>query len=204
MKIIDVTLPLSESTIAFPGDPYPRFTQTDTGRYLISDISLTTHSGTHIDAPAHYLKAGDTIDTIPLDHLIGTCRVLDVRSAGSTIDAGNIAKKIDNVERLLLKTTYSGSDEFIEDYPCLTPRAAKLLTRKGVKCIGIDSPSIESYHCDGTVHRELLSNGCIIIEFLDLTGVAEGDYDMAALPLRLAGLDGSPARVILIKRNGRE
>jgi len=78
------------------------------------------------------------------------------------------------------------------------------ITGSGIKCVGIDSPSIESYECDGTVHRELLSHGCIIIELLDLSTVEEGDYTMVALPLRLTGLDGSPARVVLIHNQGCE
>jgi arylformamidase len=73
-----------------------------------------------------------------------------------------------------------------------------------MKCVGIDSPSIESYRCDGTVHRELLSHGCIIIELLDLSKVKDGDYTLVALPLRLTGLDGSPARVVLIDDIGCE
>jgi arylformamidase len=73
-----------------------------------------------------------------------------------------------------------------------------------MKCVGIDSPSIESYECDGTVHRELLRRGCIIIELLDLSNVEEGDYTLIALPLRLTGLDGSPARVVLLDDNGCE
>jgi arylformamidase len=73
-----------------------------------------------------------------------------------------------------------------------------------MKCVGIDSPSIESYECDGAVHRELLSRGCIIIELLDLSHVEEGDYTLVALPLRFTGLDGSPARVVLLDENGCE
>jgi len=106
---------------------------------------------------------------------------------------------MDNIGRLLLKTSFSGHHQFTEDYPSLSFDAAHLITSNAIHCIGIDSPSIESYHCDGSVHRELLGNGCIIIELLDLSAVPEGDYDMIALPLRLEGLDGSPARVVLMK-----
>ena len=91
-------------------------------------------------------------------------------------------------------------DTFTEEYPSLALDAACFITDNGIECIGIDSPSIESFNCDGSVHRRLLGNGCIIIELLDLSDVPEGDYEMVALPLRLAGLDGSPARVILMKQ----
>ena len=73
MRIIDITRPLSGATVSFPGDPPPSFSQRDAGRYLISDLHMNSHSGTHVDAPVHYLKTGDTIDTVPLDHLIGPC-----------------------------------------------------------------------------------------------------------------------------------
>jgi arylformamidase len=204
MKIIDITRPLSEKILVYPGDIAPVFRQTDHGHYLITDLHLSTHTGTHIDAPVHYLKTGDTIDTIPLSHIMGTCRVLDVTHAGSSITANHLKGRLDGIDRLLLKTSFSGTDRFEENYPCLTADAARLITAGNMKCAGIDSPSIESYHCDGTVHRELLSHGCIIIELLDLSGVEEGDYKMVALPLRLTGLDGSPARVVLIDNTGCE
>jgi arylformamidase len=204
MQIIDITRPLSGDAVVYPGDRTPVFSQSDRGMYLISDLTMSSHSGTHIDAPVHYLKRGKTIDSVSLTSLIGRCRVLDLCNAGSTITAGDLEGKISNTERLLLKTTFSGINRFTEDYPSLTVDGARLITRCGLKCVGIDSPSIEVYACDGTVHRELLSHGCIIIELLDLSGVEEGDYEMVALPLRLKGLDGSPARVVLIKRAGDE
>ena len=197
MKIIDVTRLLANGMLVYPGDMHPSFRQEERGNYLISDLRMSTHTGTHIDAPAHYLKFGDTIDTLPLDNLIGRCRVLDVRGAGSTITPDHLRGRIAGAARLLLKTSFSGTDRFTEDYPCLSDDAAQLVTRSGIRCIGIDSPSIESFHCEGTVHRELLGHGCIIIELLNLSCVTEGDYDMVALPLRLKGLDGSPARVVL-------
>ena len=200
MKIIDVTRPLSENSVVFPGDQTPHFSQSERGLYLISDLHMSSHSGTHIDAPVHYLKCGDTIDTIPLTSLIGSCRVLDLRDTGSAITASHLKGRIGNADRLLLKTEFSSRDRFSEDYPHITLDAAQLITRSGIVCVGIDSPSVEVYDCDGTVHRELLGHGCIIIELLDLSAVPEGDYEMVALPLRLCGLDGSPARVVLIKR----
>lgn len=204
VKIIDITRPLSEDCLTYPGDIAPVFRQADHGHYLITDLHLSTHTGTHIDAPVHYLKVGDTIDTIPLSHIMGTCRVLDVTRAGTSITADHLRGRLDGIGRLLLKTSFSGTDRFDENYPSLTADAARLITGCDMKCVGIDSPSIESYRCDGTVHRELLSHGCIIIELLDLSNVEEGDYTMVALPLRLTGLDGSPARVVLIDNKGCE
>nr|WP_292349244.1 MULTISPECIES: cyclase family protein [unclassified Methanoregula] len=199
MKIIDITRPLKEGMLVFPGDIIPSFSQSDHGRYLISDLHLSSHTGTHIDAPAHYLKSGDTIDTVPLRNLMGGCRVIDVSGAGSLITAAHLRGMIRGATRILLKTRFSGMDTFTNAYPSLALDAAFLLTDAGVECIGIDSPSIESFECDGSVHRQLLEKGCLIIEVLDLSGVPEGDYEMVALPLRLEGLDGAPARVVLIQ-----
>lgn len=201
MRIIDITRPLSENILIYPGDTAPTFRQVDRGHYLISDLHLSTHSGTHIDAPAHYLKTGGTIDSIPLSHVIGACRVVDVTCAGKHITSNHLEGHLDGIHRLLLKTSFSGTDCFDENYPSLTADAALLITRCAMKCVGIDSPSIESYNCDGIVHRELLSHGCIIIELLDLSNVMEGDYTLVALPLPFTGLDASPARVVLIDDN---
>ena len=200
MKIIDITRPLSAGTVSYPGDTPPQFSQRDAGLYLISDLSMNSHSGTHIDAPVHYLKTGDTIDTVPLDHLIGPCQVIDITAAGSAITAEALRGRIGNAKRILLKTAFSRETEFKEDYPHLTRDAAELLVENGVLCVGIDSFSIEAFVCDGSVHRTLLGNGCLIVELLDLSGVGGGEYDLAALPLRLAGLDGAPARVVLIQK----
>jgi len=100
MKIIDITRPLSEDILVYPGDSAPAFRQADHGNYLITDLHLSTHTGTHIDAPLHYLKMGDTIDTIPLLHIMGTCRVLEVSSAGTSITADHLKNRLDGVDRL--------------------------------------------------------------------------------------------------------
>jgi arylformamidase len=201
MKLIDVTRPLIAGMLVYPGDVVPSFSQADHGRYLISDLHLSSHTGTHIDAPAHYLRSSDTIDTIPLDRFIGSCRVIDLSETESTtITAADLEGTLQGVKRLLMKTWFSGEDTFTEDYPSLGYDAACCITDYGVECVGIDSPSIESFNCDGSVHRRLLGNGCIIIELLNLSQVPAGDYEMVALPLRLAGLDGSPSRVILMKK----
>ncbi|MFA4860316.1 cyclase family protein [Methanoregula sp.] len=197
MKIFDITRPLTSSSVVYPGDTPPKFHREDRGLYLITDMQMNSHTGTHIDAPIHYLKVGDTIDLVPLPHLIGKCRVLDVTEEGSTITETCLEGRINGIQRILLKTSFSRSTEFREDYPSLTLGAARYLTNAGLFCIGIDSFSIEAFICDGSVHRELLGHNCIIIELLDLSKVPEGDYTMIALPLRLTGLDGSPARVIL-------
>lgn len=200
MMLIDATRPISPAMLVYPGDMRPAFVQEDRGDYRISEIRLCCHTGTHIDAPSHYLRTGDTVDMVPITHLVGRCRVLDVSRAGSTITEDHLRGRIGGAERILLKTTFSGVERFEENYPCLTADAAGFIAANGIRCIGIDSPSIEQYNGTGEVHRTLLGRGCIIIELLDLSSAGEGEYDMAALPLRLAGLDGSPARVLLFSR----
>ncbi len=200
MQIIDVTRPLFPGMHAIPGVTDPVFRQQDARQYLISDILLSTHGGTHIDAPVHYLKTGTTVDALPLDHLIGPCRVLDLGEVDGEIAPRHLEGRIRGAARLLLKTSYSTADRFSPDFPHLGPDAARLLVREKIVCVGIDSPSIEAIPCDGSVHRELLGSGCSIIEMLDLSAVEEGEYTLIALPLPLAGLDGSPARVVLCRK----
>jgi arylformamidase len=202
MKYFDVTRGLTNNMLVYPGDVPPEFHQEDTGNYLISSLKLSSHTGTHIDAPVHYLKTGDTIDTIQLDSILGTCRVIDLDQIEGIISCNNLKGRVGDETRILLKTSFSGKNIFAEGYPSLGLDAARYIVSCGVKCIGIDSPSIESFQCDGSVHRHLLNNNCIIIELLDLSGVPEGVYEMVALPLRLTGLDGAPARVILKDNHG--
>lgn len=204
MTIIDITRPLAGNSLAYPGDTAPHFVQSDAGLYLVSDIRMSSHSGTHIDAPVHYLKTGLTVDELPLPHLVGPCRVLDVSGAGPLIDASYLKDRTGGVPRILLRTAFSECTSFREDYPSLTLDAAQYLTSTGTLCVGIDSYSVEKFDCDGSVHRELLRHDCLIIELLNLSHVPEGDYTLFALPLRLTGLDGAPARVILVTNEGCE
>lgn len=193
----DVTRPLSEDILIFPGgDPAPSFTREEHENYVITLLSLCTHTGTHIDAPSHYLKEGGTVDAIPPEKLVGRCRVIDLGTR-TAVTRADLEGWTGGGERVLLKTWFSERTAFDPAYPHLTADAAAFLTEAGVACVGIDSPSIEAFDGDGTVHRTLLGEGVAIIELLDLSGVAGGDYYMLALPLRLKGLDGAPARVIL-------
>jgi arylformamidase len=193
----DVTHELSEETPVYPGDIEPRFFPEDCGQYLLTGLRLSTHSGTHIDAPSHYLKNDESIDRIPVASLIGPCRVLDLSDVTGEISGDDLNGRIDGAARILLKTGCNFCGRFDPGYTSLGISAAKIIIAKEIIAVGIDSPSIEKFHGTGDVHRELLGKGIVVIEFLDLERVPEGDYQMIALPLRLRGLDGSPARVIL-------
>jgi arylformamidase len=198
-RIFDVSRPLAPGCLVYPGDIVPQFRQQDHGQYRITDIRISSHSGTHIDAPAHYLDHGATVDQIPFSALMGWCRVIDCSGSGSEITAADIGGKTGDTDKLLLKTTFSGKQEFSEEYPALSVEASRVLAGQGITCIGTDAPSIEGYGSSGEVHRTLLAKGMVIIELLDLTGVTEGEYWMIALPLRLQGSDGSPCRVLLME-----
>lgn len=193
----DATRPLTYGAVVYPGDDVPSMIQEDCGRYLLSHLHLSSHSGTHIDAPSHYIRGAACIDEIPFDKLTGDCRVLEIPGRETEIAVSSLGPALAGAGKILLKTWFSKEMEFREDYPGLSPDAADALVGAGIECVGIDSPSIEPYHGDGSVHRTLLSHGIVIIELLALEGIIGGDYWMVALPLRLRGLDGSPCRVIL-------
>ena len=195
----DITRPLGENVPLYPGDGKPVFRRRERDGYTCTDLQLTTHTGTHLDAPSHYLSGGTTVDRIPFQRLMGKVRVLEMEDAGDAIPAGALSGKLQGVKRVLLRTRASGAHSFGPEFPHLTIDAARFLTGAGTFIVGIDSPSIEAPGGDGSVHRELLGRGISILELLDLSGIAEGDYFMVALPLRLEGLDGSPARVILME-----
>ena len=195
VRQIDVTRVLSPAVVTYPGDIEPRVEKQDTGDYLISSLSLSSHSGTHVDAPDHYLRNGRTVDKLPLGLLIGPCRVIETQA--TAIGPEVFEGRLHGVTRLLIKTWFSRRTRFVAPFPALTPEAARLLAAAGVRVVGTDGPSIEPDGSDGSVHRTLLADGGVVIELLDLSDVAEGDYRLIALPLRIRDGDGAPARVVL-------
>ncbi|NLB00420.1 MAG: cyclase family protein [Methanomicrobiales archaeon] len=195
--IYDITRDLSEETIVYPGDVRPGFHEIDNGQYRVTEMTLGSHTGTHIDAPSHYIRGGLTVDEIPFDLLIGPARVLDCSDAGGVIEPDHIAGCLGGTRTILIKTLFSGRREFDPGYPSLSLDAAEAIVDAGITCIGTDAPSIEPFNGDGSIHRLLLGSGVIILELLDLSAVPPDDYLMTALPMRLKGADGSPVRVIL-------
>jgi arylformamidase len=183
--------------IVYPGDRVPAMEQVDTGQYRVTELTMSSHTGTHIDAPSHYIRGGTTIDKVALKALIGSAQVLDLSHIDGCINAMDLGKISPDTKRVLIKTAFTGSNEFTPDYPHLSTEAARYLVSKGIWCVGIDSPSIEVFLGDGAVHRILLEKGVAIMELLDLAEVSESHYYMVALPLRLQGIDGAPARIIL-------
>jgi arylformamidase len=201
-EVLDITRPLGRGVPLYPGDPRPVFRRREQGGSACTDLRITTHTGTHVDAPSHYLAGGTTVDRIPLERLVGPALVLDMRDAGDAIAADAFSGRLPEGKRILMRTRASGAGSLGPEFPHLTLDAARLLARARSPVVGIDTPSIEAYGGDGSVHRELLERGIPILELLDLSGVAEGEYLMVALPLRLEGIDGSPARAILLRGGG--
>ena len=207
MKIFDVTLPLTPDLPVYPGDPpvslQPVARPSASQPCGVAQLSLGTHAGTHVDAPAHVVPGGATVESLALEILMGKARVVDL-SVGTRIERADLqALDLSADLRVLLKTrqSLSGRREALTDGVYLTEDAAAYLVQAGLKLVGIDSLSVDRFGApDLPAHRALLSAGVIVVEGLDLAEVEPGDYDMTCLPLRLPGADGAPARVVLRER----
>ena len=207
-RIIDVTVPLSADVPTFPGDP--RFQMEFSHRiadgkpYNVARVTLGVHSGTHVDAPYHFLEDGATVEALPLEIMMGKVRVVQV-AARDAIDLADV-QSLDLTDeiRVLFKTRMSGQlrkPKFQEDFVYITPAAAAHLVQAGIKFVGIDYLSVEKFQSpDFPTHHSLLRAGVVIAEGLDLSEAEPGEYDMVCLPLRIVGADAAPARVILKKR----
>lgn len=210
MKIYDITVPISNDLPVYPGDPaihIERILDLDKGDIArVSHLSFSTHIGTHIDPPYHFLKDGVPLDQAPLDVFIGPARVVDVGDAVS-IDAALLSTfDLEGASRVIFKTRNSRfwreANEFQKDFVYLETGAAEALVARGVKLVGIDYLSIEKFGFDKpTTHWTLLGNNVFIVEGLDLNEIAPGDYELICLPLKIKDGDGGPARVVLRELN---
>uniref|UniRef100_A0A831UBX8 Kynurenine formamidase n=1 Tax=Geobacter metallireducens TaxID=28232 RepID=A0A831UBX8_GEOME len=208
MTIHDITVPLSPDLPVYPGDPsvafepVTRIARGDTAN--VTRITMTTHSGTHLDVPSHCRDGGATVDHLPLSLLMGKARVLDLRGTGA-IGRRELARlPARGEERVLLLTDNSllwDRPGFQDDFTHLTEEGAAYLIEAGVRLVGIDYLSIEGIASGITVHRMLLDAGVVILEGITLADVEPGEYELVCLPLRVTGGDGAPARAIL---RGRE
>lgn len=203
---IDITVPLRNAMVHWPGDPPVHIERTaDVERgdsHTLSEISMGSHSATHVDAPLHFLTHGNSVDEMPLDTMIGLARVIEIQDNESIKPEALIKHRIRQGERLLFKTSNSSrvwqSDQFIEDFVYLTKDAASFLADRKVRLVGIDYLSVGGYQRDGSaVHRTLLMGGIWIIEGLDLSQATEGTVELVCLPLKLSRGDGAPARAIV-------
>ena len=207
MKLYDITVPFSTELPVYPGDPAVQIKQVASlaagDICTVSHLSFGSHTGTHVDPPAHFIAGAATLDELSLDVLIGPARVVDVGEI-SAIDVATIdGAKLAGVERVLFKTRNSklwqaGALEFEKEFVYLETPAAERLVELGVKLVGIDYLSIEKFNFEQpTTHYALLGNNVVIVEGLNLTDVAAGDYELICLPMKIRNGDGGPARVVL-------
>jgi arylformamidase len=208
MHTYDVTLTISPDMPVWPGDPSVDLKLvskiSDGASANVSHIKMGVHTGTHVDAPFHFLDNGKTIEEIPLSILVGRAYVLHLPNSVRMITAeilqnANIPPR---TRRVLMRTRNSilwgkKNLSFQEDFVAIDEEASEYLVNRGVKLVGVDYLSVAPFKNSGPTHRILLSAGVVIVEGLDLSKVSQGRYNFHCLPLKLAGSDGAPARVIL-------
>jgi arylformamidase len=203
--IYDLSVPLEPGLPTYDDEPGPELSALKTLERHGVQISLLrqgVHSGTHVDAPSHFIAGGAGVDRAPLGAMLGRCLVVE-HLGTDDIGVGDLerAELPDRLERLIFKTRNSelwGEAGFRTDFLGLERAAAEWLVGRGVRLVGIDYLSIDRYDAEPqAAHLALLRAGVVIVEGLDLRGVPPGPYTLACLPLRLVGADGAPARVVL-------
>ena len=206
MKVIDISVPNGPGQHVYPGDPEPQVASvrqiTRGDPCNLSLLTMGSHTGTHVDAPYHFLTNGPRLGDVPLDRMVGEALVLDLRGraavdraalASGAIRAGDIVLCLtDNSERW-------AKTGFQRDFTYLTEDAATFLVAAGVRAVGMDYLSIERFgSAEFPVHHTLLGAGVFVIEGLDLRAVTPGRYTLVCLPLKFPNLDGAPARAVLL------
>ena len=208
MRTYDVTLTISHDMPVWPGDVQPTLEMKSSiaagGTANTSQITLSVHTGTHVDAPHHFLDNGRTVEGLSLDVLIGRAYVLhlpdvDVITAG-LLEHADITPR---TRRLLFKTRNSeywakGIKEFQPNFVGISADAAQFLVDRNVRLVGVDYLSVAPYKKSVPTHQILLRAGVVVVEGLDLSQVSQGRYTLHCLPLKMGGSDGAPARVILV------
>lgn len=205
---LDVTVPIHDGMLHWPGDPEVRVVKVldlERGdKATVSRLDLGAHTGTHVDAPVHFIAGAAGIDAIPPANLIGPVRVIHVPDAPAITARDVDAAEVKPGERILFKTRNSrqpwGSSPFMPDYTYVAMDGARRLVERGVRTVGVDYLSVGGGDQGPAIHRVLLERGVCVIEGLDLSRIDPGPYDLLCLPLRLRGGDGAPARVMLRPR----
>jgi arylformamidase len=206
---VDVTAALAPGRLpAYPGDTALTIRRdaalADGDLANLSSITCSLHTGTHVDAPLHFLDDGAGVEALPLDALIGPAWVVDASSIPGHVDAAALAT-LDlppDAERVLFKTRNAAlweSPSFVEGYVALTADAAAVLVDRGVRLVGIDYLSIAPYDDPAPTHEVLLRAGVVIVETLDLRAAEPGEWTLTCLPLLVPGGDGAPARAVLTR-----
>jgi len=206
-RIYDISMPVRAGGLVYPGNPQIAFEpqqaiSTGAGAN-VSRIVFGSHTGTHVDAEKHFFDEGQSVDAIPLDKLVGPALLISMDPVARAVGAADLkGHDLGQHRRILIRTRNSallGNAEFASDYTYLAPDGAEYLVSRGVELVGIDYLSIEQFHSGHhRTHRTLLGAGVVIVEGLALSDPPPGEYELVCLPLRLEGLDGAPARAILI------
>jgi arylformamidase len=208
MKTYDISIPITPDMPVWPGDPDPKIERVgkieDGDEANISRIAMGVHTGTHVDAPFHFIKDGNTLETIPLNLMMGRAYVLHLPDVDLiTADVLKEAEIPPRTRRVLFKTRNSdywarGETEFQTDFVALSADGAQYLVDRGVKLVGIDYLSIAPFDDPVPTHKILLKAEVLVLEGVNLSEVSQGRYTFYCLPLCLQGVDGAPARAILI------
>lgn len=209
MKIIDISLTIDENLLIWPGDPAAvrqRIKKIEEGANSnVSELVMGAHTGTHVDAPYHFLQQGSTVETLPLDVLVGEAQVVSLSLDCDVIDAEVVTKSgiKSGTKRVLFKTRNSTNwrkekPSFDPNFVGISKDGAERLVDLGIKLVGIDYLSAAPYHKSKPTHEVLLEAQMIILEGIDLTDAEAGNYMLYCLPIKLGGSDGAPARAILI------
>ena len=203
---IDISVLLRNAMVHWPTDPSVRIERVKDMEQgagnTLSMISMGLHTGTHMDAPLHFIRQGIGIDKMPLDTTVGRARVIEIQDTESIKPGELIHHRIRRGERILFKTRNSSrgwqTHTFIEDFVYISKEAAHFLAERKVRVVGVDYLSVGGFKRDGVeTHQALLEGGVWIIEGLDLSSVKPGKYDLICLPLKIEQGDGAPARAIL-------
>ena len=210
MPIYDVSVPLTNEMPSYPGDPGIQirdwYSLSNGDPANVTHLSFGAHTGTHVDAPAHFIEGAKKVESLPLDVLLGKVQVIEVPEDQLSIDEQFVrVNYLQGLTRVLFKTRNSRfwgelNAGFREDFTYLELDAAKYLAQAGVKLVGIDYLSIEQFgQKNHPTHLVLLTEGVVIVEGLNLSEVAAGEYELICLPLKVSSGkgDGAPARVVL-------
>ena len=208
MRTYDITLTISPDLPSWPGDPRVELERVrkieDGSNANVSRVDMGVHTGTHVDAPFHFLQDGITVDQIDLSLLTGRAYVLHLPDVDViTAPVLENAQIPPRTRRVLFKTRNSESwakedQDFNADFVGLSEDGADYLVKRGVKLVGMDYLSVAPYKKSRPTHESLLKAGVVIVEGLDLSEVSQGRYTLYCLPLKIANSDGAPARAILI------
>lgn len=208
MRIYDISLTISPELVVWPGDSQAEFERVgkleEGANSNVTRIALGVHTGTHVDAPFHFIEGGETVEQMSLKTLTGRAYVLYLPDVDE-ITAGVLerAEIPPRTRRLLFKTRNSEiwaghAERFVEDYVAISADGAQYLVDRGVKLVGVDYLSVAPYQATKETHEILLKSGMVVVEGLDLSRVSQGRYTLYCLPLKLAGSDGAPARAVLV------